>query len=81
LRGHHRSIFIENGLVVAVTSSHKGYNINGTLKIVHKYLPKEMSEVVIYYHWLVLPFWQKLDVLANHRKARQSKMDCKARRS
>jgi hypothetical protein len=66
--GHHRSIFIENGLVGTVTSYHKGYNITGTLKIIHRYLPKEVSELLVYYLWLVLPFWQKLDVLVYARK-------------
>ena len=66
--GHHRSIFIENGLVGTVTSYHKGYNITGTLKIIHRYLPKEVSELLVYYLWLVLPFWQKLDVLVYGRK-------------
>jgi hypothetical protein len=47
--GHHRSIFIENGLVGTVTSYHKGYNITGTLKIIHRYLPKEVSELLVYY--------------------------------
>lgn len=66
--GHHRSIFIENGLVGTVTSYHKGYNITGTLKIIHRYLPKEVSELLVYYLWLVLPFWHKLDVLVYERK-------------
>lgn len=68
LNGHHRSIFIENGLVGTVTSYHKGYNVTGTLKIIHRYLPKEVSELLVYYLWLVLPFWQKLDVLVYERK-------------
>jgi hypothetical protein len=66
--GHHRSIFIENGLVGTVTSYHKGYNVTGTLKIIHRYLPKEVSELLVYYLWLVLPFWQKLEVLVYKRK-------------
>lgn len=66
--GHHRSIFIENGLVGTVTSYHEGYNVTGTLKIIHRYLPKEVSELLVHYLWLVLPFWQKLDVLVYERK-------------
>jgi hypothetical protein len=68
LNGHHRSIFIKNGLLGTVTSYHKGYNVTGTLKIIHRYLPKEVSELLVYYLWLVLPFWQKLDVLVYGRK-------------
>jgi hypothetical protein len=63
-QGHHRSIFIEEGLVSTVTSYHKGYNITGSTKIIHRYLPKEVSELLVYYLWLVLPFSQKLEMLA-----------------
>lgn len=66
--GHHRSIFVEDGLVSTVTAYHKGYNIVGSTKIIHRYLPKEVSELVIYYLWLVLPFWRKLDLLAFDKK-------------
>jgi len=37
-QGHHRSIFIEEGLIGTVTSYHKGYNITGSTKIIHRYL-------------------------------------------
>ncbi|KDN63954.1 hypothetical protein CSUB01_12491 [Colletotrichum sublineola] len=42
----HRSIFLENGLVSFVTSYHKGYNITGSTKIIHRYLPIAVSELV-----------------------------------
>jgi hypothetical protein len=67
-QGHHRGIFIEEGLIGTVTSYHKGYNITGSTKIIHRYLPREVSELLVYYLWLVLPFWQKLDVLVYKRK-------------
>lgn len=63
-QGHHRSIYIEEGLVSTVTSYHKGYNITGSTKIIHRYLPKEVSELLVYYLWLVLPFSQRLEILA-----------------
>jgi len=56
LRGHHRSIFMEEGLISTVTSYHKGYNITGSAKVIHRYLPREVSELLVYYLWLVLPF-------------------------
>jgi len=49
--------------VAIVTSYHKGYTCTGTTKIIHRYLPREVSELVIYYLWLVLPFVQKLTLL------------------
>jgi hypothetical protein len=53
---HYRSIFIKNGLVSTVTSYHKGYNIVGSTKIIYRYLPKEVSKLVVYYLWFILPF-------------------------
>jgi hypothetical protein len=34
----------------------------------HRYLPKEVSELLVYYLWLILPFWQQLDILVYRRK-------------
>jgi hypothetical protein len=68
-QGQHRGIFVEEGLISTVTSYHKGYNITGSTKIIHRYLPKEVSELLVYYLWLVLPFWQQLDILVYKRKA------------
>ena len=56
VNGHHRSIFIKNSLISTVTAYHKGYNIVGSTKIIHQYLPKEVSELVVYYLWFILPF-------------------------
>jgi hypothetical protein len=55
-QGQHRGVFIEEGLIGTVTSYHKGYNITGSTKIIHRYLPKEVSELLVYYLWLILPF-------------------------
>jgi len=60
-QGHHRSIFIEDGLVSTVTAYHKGYSITGSTKIIHRYLPNEVGELMIYYLWLVLPFWRYIE--------------------
>ena len=63
MNGNCRSIFIEDGLVSTVTAYHKGYNIVGSTKIIHRYLPREVSELVVYYLWFILPFWTDLDLL------------------
>jgi superfamily II DNA helicase RecQ len=60
-KGGHRSIFIENGLMVIVTYYHKGYNITGTEKIIHRYLPEEVGDILLQYIWLVLPLRQQFD--------------------
>ena len=65
--GLRRNTFLKNGLVSFVTFYHKGYSIQGSTKIIHRYLPKEVSELVVYYIWLVLPFVNQLRLLAlNH---------------
>jgi hypothetical protein len=61
---HHRNIFVEDGLVSTVTTYHKGYSVTGSTKIIHRYLPKEVGELLVYYLWLILPFSQALDTLA-----------------
>ena len=66
---HHQSIFIEGGLVSTVTAYHKGYNIIRSTKIIHRYLPREVSELVVYYLWFILPFWRSLDLLVLGTKA------------
>ena len=55
-QGGTRNIFIDNGLVVFVTGYHKGYRSSGNIKIIHRYLSREMSELLVYYLWIVLPF-------------------------
>ncbi|MCJ1360602.1 MAG: hypothetical protein MMC33_010610 [Icmadophila ericetorum] len=64
LIGQHRSIFVEGGLVGTVTAYHKGYSVAGSTNIIHRYLPKEVGELVLYYLWLILPFRKKLELLA-----------------
>jgi hypothetical protein len=43
---------------------HKGYHILGSTKIIHRYLPHEVSKLIIYYLWLVLPFRELLELMA-----------------
>ena len=64
IHGFRCNIFLENGLVSFVTFYHKGYSIQGSTKIIHCYLPKEISKLVVYYLWLILPFANQLWLLA-----------------
>lgn len=59
----HRNIFVEDGLVAIVTTYHKGYTCTGSTKVIHRYLPKEVSELFVYYMWIILPFSHELDLL------------------
>jgi hypothetical protein len=58
--------------VSTVTTYHKGYSINNTTKIIHQYLPKAVSELVVYYLWLILPFCQALQKLVHGQKGPSS---------
>lgn len=60
--GGHRNLFIEDGLVVMVTRYHKSYHKQGVPKTIHRYLPHAVSELVIWYCWLVLPFARRLEL-------------------
>jgi hypothetical protein len=40
-------MFIENRLVVFVTRYHKRYAIQGNIKIIYRYLPKEVRELLV----------------------------------
>jgi hypothetical protein len=74
VQGGHRNVFIEDGIVVFVTRYHKGYNVSGDVKIIHRYLPREVGELVVWYMWLVLPFQQRLEALVWEKEAVSSHM-------
>ena len=37
--------------------------MSGDVKIIHRYLPREVGELVVWYVWLVLPFVQQMEAL------------------
>jgi hypothetical protein len=49
VQGGHCNVFIEDGMVVFVTRYYKGYNLSGDFKIIHRYLPREVGELVVWY--------------------------------
>ncbi|TKA68529.1 hypothetical protein B0A55_10261, partial [Friedmanniomyces simplex] len=62
-----RGVFIDNGMVVFVTGYHKGYKMGRRVKIIHRYVPREVGEVMVYYLWLVEPFVPSLQVIARRQ--------------
>ena len=44
-----RGVFIDRGMVEFVTSYHKGYSASQKVKIIHRYVPKEVGELIVYY--------------------------------
>lgn len=59
--GESRGMFMENGMLVVVTMYYKGIGASAEAKIIHRYLPREVGELLFYYLWLVVPFWRKLE--------------------
>ncbi|KAF6815375.1 hypothetical protein CMUS01_12464 [Colletotrichum musicola] len=55
-----RNIFVHDKIVCFVTAYHKGYRTTGQAKVIHQYLPREVGELLVWYLWLVLPFWQEV---------------------
>lgn len=60
VEGELRGIIIEDGLVVVVSRQDKTTIRTGKDKVIHRYLPREVGELMLYYLWLALPFWEKL---------------------
>jgi hypothetical protein len=60
--GGHRNIFIEDGMMVFVTHYHKGFHASNDVKVIHRYVPREVGELVVWYLWLVRPFMQHLEM-------------------
>ena len=65
--GGARNMFIEDGMVVLVARYHKGYQMTGDVKIIHRYLPREVGELLVWYLWLVQPFQRELDAYIYRR--------------
>jgi hypothetical protein len=49
-------VFVEGGLVSFVTTYHKGYSFSKHVKTIHRYVPREVSELVVYFLALARPF-------------------------
>jgi hypothetical protein len=56
----HRNVFIEDGMVTLVTAYHKGFHASNDIKLIHRYVPRAVGELVVWYMWLVLPFTEQL---------------------
>jgi hypothetical protein len=56
----HRNVFIEDGMVTLVTAYHKGFHASNDIKLIHRYVPRAVGELLVWYMWLVLPFTEQL---------------------
>ena len=57
-----RNIFIEDSMVVFVSRYHKGFYASNDTKVIHRYLPREIGEMVVQYIWLVTLFIKMLEI-------------------
>lgn len=58
-----RNVFIEDGMVVTASTYHKGFYASNDVKVIHRYLPRSVGEMVVWYLWLVLPFVEQLQAM------------------
>ncbi|KAN0066823.1 hypothetical protein V8E54_015112 [Elaphomyces granulatus] len=61
--GRHRNVFVEKGYIAMATRYHKGNSATLSAGIIHRYLPREVGELVVWYLWLVLPFQRQIEQL------------------
>ncbi|CAA9967161.1 ATP-dependent DNA helicase Q1 [Pyrenophora teres f. maculata] len=64
-RGGVPGVFLEGGLVSFTTTYHKGYSFSKRVKTIHRYVPREVSELVVYFLGLGRPFIDDLQMLHN----------------
>jgi superfamily II DNA helicase RecQ len=55
-----RNIFVSHGQLCFVTAYHKNFQQSDQVKIIHRFMPPEVGELLVWYVWLVLPFWQSV---------------------
>jgi superfamily II DNA helicase RecQ len=77
-KGGHRNIFIEDGLVAFVTRYHKGFALSGDVKLIHRYLPREIGTLLVWYLWLVRPFERRLQAIVGDQYMKGLKEDQKS---
>ena len=59
-QGGVRKIFVQRRIVCFVVWYHKNMRSTDQAKVVHRFLPREVGELLVWYLWLVLPFWQQI---------------------
>ncbi|KAM4065788.1 DEAD/DEAH box helicase [Hirsutella rhossiliensis] len=60
VNGGVRNIMAHNQMMCFVTSYHKTFRATGQAKVIHRYLPREVGELLVWYLWLALPVWQQV---------------------
>jgi len=58
-----RNIYFDHGMTCIITTYHKSANVTGQSKLIYRFLPRDLSVLVVRYLWMVLPFAQWLSKL------------------
>lgn len=59
---------MEDGLLVFATQHHSNMYIEDDVKAIHRYVPREVGELVVLYLWLALPFVELLQLLQERQQ-------------
>ena len=59
--GAYRNMGIENGRLFEVLRYHKGFNATSVAKIIHRYFPREVEEVLVWWMWMVRPVRERIE--------------------
>jgi hypothetical protein len=68
--GDSQGISIKDGAVRVTIKYYKNIRQTGKGKVIYRYLPREVGELVVYYLWFASPFWHQING-AVHRKAEE----------
>ena len=67
-----RNVFIREGMVCFVIWYHKNMRSKEQSKTIHRFLPRSVGTELVRYLWLVLPFWQQMQGLAQKTDERSA---------
>jgi DEAD/DEAH box helicase len=65
-----RNIFLESGLVCILTTYHKNIMQANAIKLIYRYLPREVGDLLVRYLSMVLPFWSCIQSSKTGNKVR-----------
>lgn len=60
-----RGVYVEGGMVSFTATYHKGYSLSKHVKTIHRYVPREVGELVVYYLGLGRPFVNDVQMMHN----------------
>jgi superfamily II DNA helicase RecQ len=55
-----RGVFIDNGMVDFVTAYHKGWSASKKSKVIHRFVPREVGQLIVQSMWLLEPWIRQL---------------------